>query len=467
MTISETFLSVCQQLLPPRLQAVSGRVRRASLTTILNGSLSGVRSLFSFFTISMLVGYLGKDSYGLCLTITGMVTWLAVTQGGLGQSLRNELIRTRALSGDSDAPTRLFSSAFVFLLFLTLIVGILLTAIAWFLPWRTILNYPGFDSDPRYFRLILSSLWIILLTVPLSMVRAAYSAFQLEYKLSPFLLAGLLTAFGATAFAVRNNIGETTAMAASLTANLIGLALGASFMPQLLGVRFSWREARMSDLRGLQKVGAWFFVIEVSMILIFQVDVFLINLLRGQSDAAVFALHSQLFVYIQAPVALLISPYCSAFGEAWHSGDKAWLRSWVRRLSIGTAGLTFFGVVIVILLGHAVMPRWSHGQVAWNASLALALGANVIMQSVTSVPAAALGSLGLAREQALVIIVQAIMNALACYWFIHLFGIIGAALASFITYSLTSAWYVPFKLRSVAWARQHCDPDPTVMRTTG
>jgi Na+-driven multidrug efflux pump len=93
------------------------------------------------------------------------------------------------------------------------------------------------------------------------------------------------------------------------------------------------------------------------------------------------------------------------------------------------------------------MERWSHGQVEWNPLLALAIGANVLVQSVTGVYSTALGSLGIARDQGRMMVLQAILNVMVCYLLIRRLGVIGAALGSFITYSLTSAWYIPFRLR--------------------
>ena len=441
--------------LSDRLSGVSLRVRRASMTTLMNGSLAATRSLISIFTIAILVRYLGKESYGLCLTITGMVNWLGLTQGGLGQSLKNELIHTQIALGDAGgeacegnvAATRLFSTAFVFLVILMTGTGLVLTLIAGVLPWPLILNYPDFYQDPRYLHLILTSLWIILITIPFSMVRAAYSAFQLEYKLSPYLIFGLFAGLLFFLIAIRTNAGQTVAITSPLIANLVGLIVGAAFMPRALGVRLRWSLVQFSVLRGLYRAGVWFLIMEASWVLIVQADIFLVNLILGSGYATVFALHAQMFSYAQAAVLLLITPYWSAIGDAWRKGERAWLRSWVRRLAAASVGVTACWLAAMQLAGRPLMERWSHGQVEWNPLLALAIGANVLVQSVTGVYSTALGSLGIARDQGRMMVLQAILNVMVCYLLIRRLGVIGAALGSFITYSLTSAWYIPFRLR--------------------
>ena len=411
---------------------VSSRVRNATVTTLSTGALSAARALVSFLTVSMLLKYLGRESYGLAVTITGMASWLSLTQGGIGQTVKNEIIRQPA------AAPALFSRAFATLLGIVVAAGTALTVAAYWLPWNAILNDPGFRNLP----LIIASLWIVLLTALFSLVRAAYSAFQAEYKLTPALLAGLLLSFGLCVLGIHRGWSITLLISASLLANLIGLAAGLALMPRLLNLRFS-------KPQGLFRGGLWFFIIEACTILIFQADIFLVNLLLGQTQAAVFALHAQLFAIVQTALNLLVSPYWAAFGEAWHSGDRTWLITSVRRLALATAALSTAGVLLLLAIGRPLMTRWSHGQIEWNPALAALIGLNVILQGVTGVFATALGALGVARDPARIIIFQAILNIGVCIWLIRRFGIIGVAAGSVATYALTSGIWLPLKFKQV------------------
>jgi len=407
---------------------VSGRFRRASITTLSNGALSCLRAITSFVTVSLLVGYLGRESYGLCATIAGMASWLSITQGGVGQSLKNDLIR------EPESASAVFSDAFAFLAAIVLIAGGLLTAAAWFLPWKTILNAPDFNQIP----LIVTSLWIALLTALFGLVRAAFAAFQTEFKLAPALTAGLAISFGLVVIGIHRGWSTSAVVSASLAGNALGLAFGLLIMP----VRLSWPTR-------LYRAGLWFFVIEACTVLIFEGDLFLVNLMLGAGTAAVLALHAQLFVYVQTGIALVVSPYWAAFGEAWHTGDNKWLKTGVRRLAAATALLSLAGVGLVLTGGRLLMSRWSHGQIEWNPALALLIGMNVAIQGVTGVYATALGAMGIARDPARVIVFQAALNIGVCVWAIRRFGVTGVAAASLITYAATSGLYLPWKVKQV------------------
>ncbi len=425
------------------------RVRCASLTTLVNFLLSGARFMISLLTVSILIRYLGGAAYGLCLTITAMAGWLSVTQAGLGQSFRNETIRLRAI-GAEDRAASLFSSAFTFLFGAALVAGAVLTVIAHFIPWSLVLNYPAFDRDPRYMSLILASAWIVLLTVPFGMVRAAYSAFQMEFKLALPLLAGLFISFALVAIGIHRNWGLVAVLSASLAATPAGLALGMVFMPELLPAHFSWPTVDLHRMRGLRGPSTWFLIVEIAAIFIFQADIFLVNLVLGATRAAAYGLHLQLFFCIQSAAFILVSPYWSAFGEAWRLGEREWLQEGVRRLTRITAILSGCAVVVLLWVGPWLMHKWSRGLVVWNPLLAVLMGTNVLIQAVTGVSATALGALGVARDPALILIFQAILNIGACFWLLRHFGIVGGACGSLASYAVTSAWYVPWRLRRIA-----------------
>jgi O-antigen/teichoic acid export membrane protein len=319
----------------------------------------------------------------------------------------------------------------------------LLTSVAWILPWGSILNHRGFDQIP----LVVVSIWITLFTALFSLVRVVYSAYQVEFKLAPAMLAGLLISFGLAVAGIHRGWPVTVVITASLTSNLLGLAFGLFLLP----VGFS-RNKRWP--KRLYREGLWFFVIEICTVLIFGADIFLVNLLAGSGQAAVFALHAQLFLYIQTGISLLVAPYWASFGEAWQGGDRDWLRTSVRRLVAATAVLSCIGVFLLMMFGRTLMGRWSHGQIAWNPLLALLIGANVVIQGVGGVYATTLGAAGIAREPARVVVFQAVMNAGVCIWAIRRFGVTGAATGSLVTYVLTSGLYLPWKVRQ-AWKIKH------------
>lgn len=362
----------------------------------------------------------------------GMAAWLEIAQCGAGQALKNDIIRQPGEAGG------LFVGAICRLLPVVLGAGMVATLAIPRLPWARILNSPGFHQTG----LLVALVWIALATALLSLVRATYGAFQAEYVLAPAMLAGVTASLVLVFLATELDWGMPAAVEALLAANAIGLLCGLCRMCRQLNLRFAAPVAGGGT-------GLWFFAVEICTILIFEADLFLVNLLAGPAAAAAFALHLQLFAYVEAGLALVVTPWWSAVGEAAHAGEKAWLRVTIGRLGAATALLSLGGVGLVLSIGRPVMQLWTHGRIAWDPVLAAVVGAKVMVQGITGVYANSLGALGVVREPLPVVLLQGVLNVGACFWMVRRLGAVGGALASLITFSLTSALYLPWKTRAV------------------
>jgi Na+-driven multidrug efflux pump len=105
-----------------------------------------------------------------------------------------------------------------------------------------------------------------------------------------------------------------------------------------------------------------------------------------------------------------------------------------------------------------------HEQVQWKPLLAGFIGINMVVQAVTGVYSTALGSAGIVREQAIVVGMQALLNAAACYVLIGRYGVTGGAFASMATFALTSGVYLPWKFTRISRERRRQDLRLTAVR---
>src|SRR5258708_2195300 len=67
------------------------RYQRIIHSTITATAARGVHLIVSFISVPLAVGYLGRDRYGVWVTISSLLAFLAFTDLGLGSSLLNRL----------------------------------------------------------------------------------------------------------------------------------------------------------------------------------------------------------------------------------------------------------------------------------------------------------------------------------------------------------------------------------------
>jgi len=125
---------------------------------------SGLSLLSSIFAIPVVLNYLGETNYGIWVTLYSVFAWLALLDGGFGNSLRNELAKNLQQENFLLAKQNITTSYVSISIFLCLIIVIFLI-LNIFLPWNDILEINEFEIS--FFVGFLFSLFIFQLVFKL------------------------------------------------------------------------------------------------------------------------------------------------------------------------------------------------------------------------------------------------------------------------------------------------------------
>ena len=97
--------------------------------------LKGISVGISLIYVPLLLNALDTDNYGIWLTLTSIVSWVAMLDIGLGNGLRNKLAVSLA-NNDILLAKKYVSSAYgVLALYITLFVSVFLIFASFFLSW--------------------------------------------------------------------------------------------------------------------------------------------------------------------------------------------------------------------------------------------------------------------------------------------------------------------------------------------
>src|SRR5215813_758642 len=123
-----------------RSSADSGRerYRRAGMAAFTSYIARGLTLLTGFVSVPLTVDYLGAERYGVWLTISSLLLWIALTDFGLaGNALVN--VVSEAVGNDDLALARHYAaSAFWALVAIALVIGAAFAAAFPFVPWRAV-----------------------------------------------------------------------------------------------------------------------------------------------------------------------------------------------------------------------------------------------------------------------------------------------------------------------------------------
>jgi O-antigen/teichoic acid export membrane protein len=114
------------------------RYRRVGITASSSFVAKALNILISFLSVPLTIHYLGSERYGVWLTISSLLTWMAITDFGLsGNALVNVLAES---SGNDDVETarQYASSAFWALTSISLISGLVAVIAFHWISWRVV-----------------------------------------------------------------------------------------------------------------------------------------------------------------------------------------------------------------------------------------------------------------------------------------------------------------------------------------
>jgi O-antigen/teichoic acid export membrane protein len=144
------------------------RYRRAGMTASTSYMAKGLTLLMGFVSVPLTVHYLGAERYGVWLTISSLLLWVALTDFGLsGYALVNVL--SEAVGNDDRESARHYAaSAFWALVTIALIIGVVFAAAFDFIPWRAVFRVSDATSTQELGSTCALVLTLFVINLPLS-----------------------------------------------------------------------------------------------------------------------------------------------------------------------------------------------------------------------------------------------------------------------------------------------------------
>src|SRR5215469_12834028 len=114
------------------------RYRRAGVTASTSYIAKALTILTGFVSVPLTVNYLGAERYGVWLTMSSLLMWVALTDFGLtGNALVNVLSEATG-NEDREKARDYVASAFWALVAIALLVGMAFAVAFTVIPWRTV-----------------------------------------------------------------------------------------------------------------------------------------------------------------------------------------------------------------------------------------------------------------------------------------------------------------------------------------
>jgi O-antigen/teichoic acid export membrane protein len=321
----------------------------------------GLTILMSFVSVPLTVHYLGAERYGVWLTISSLLLWVALTDFGLaGNALVNVL--SEAVGKDDRKLARAYAaSAFWALVTIALVIGVALMAAFPFIPWRAVFRVSDTTTTGELGSTCALVLTLFVISLPLSLLRSVYNAHQDGYLANIWAIAyGTVSLLGLVAVThLQGGLPQLViAMSGVPTVVLVANAYYA------FGCRYPWlapapSAVRWNCVRRLLKLGGKYLITQLANLGVYQSQAMIITQTLGPSKVVVFVVTFKVVTLPMDLVHMGTAPFVSAFGEAKARRDWNWIKGAFKNGTFASVGLGVPLAAALAILAKPLILIWA------------------------------------------------------------------------------------------------------------
>lgn len=390
--------------------------------------------------VPLLIKTLDVENYGVWLTLTTMISWLAFFDVGLGHGMRNKVAESLA-KNDIQKTKEYVSTTYVLMSLIAFSIIIFSFTVIPFLNWNYLLNAKSIDSG----MLTALAIWVFVLFIVqlvLKLITSLLFALQkpAQTSLVTFLsqLVGLAVVWVMSYFPDRFTLLDY-GVVISVCPLIVFIVYSLIFFSWHRDIAPSFSCFKKSMCKDVANLGIQFFLIQLTAIFLFQSNSFI---LAQVIDSSSVVDYNVAYKYLSLPLTaftIMVTPIWSATTDAYVKGDIEWINKTMTRLT-RFFYLFSLGVVLLIVLTPISYHIWVHDTLKVNWLLMMLMGLYQILSMRTSYLCAIINGIGKVRLQFVFTLVESIVHLPLAFLLAKQFGITGVVISLSLMTFINTIW---------------------------
>lgn len=337
----------------------NSRSKLMQINIAYNFGIKGLSVLLNLLIVSYTYNYLGSDTlFGIWSTILTFLTWITMIDMGLGNGLRNELIKELACENKRRAKV-LISTAYFFMFLIVSLFILIFVLLNPYINWSNIFNINSVISDlnTAMYVIVLMGLINLFLNLIFSISNALQRGyyFGIYNLLSNSLMVISLIVMGRMDSEFKLLVVATIYSGANIIIAVIyNLYL---FDRDYKDIKPSIKLINTDIGFKIVRDGLSFFALQLLTVIVMSFNNVIILRYLGASYVTEYQLAFKLFSIVIVISGIIFSPLWSAFRDAFIKKDYEWMR----KVMVRNYFLYFFFVAIslvLIFLGNPILKLW-------------------------------------------------------------------------------------------------------------
>lgn len=329
------------------------RTRRMKHSTISMLIIKGLSILVSMAYMPLMLSAIDRTDYGVLLTMTSIVNWVAMLDIGLGNGLRNAIAKNLA-QNECEKARENISSCYAALALYVSIILIAFVSIAPLLNWQSILNAPD-NSESELHALVTIVFISFSIQFVVNLITSILYACQMPAITSYIMLTTQILNFVLVYMLVHIfeihsilEIGVVTCFSTPIVLIIFSFFL---FSKRLAHIAPSFKHIHLKSVNSILSVGLKFFVIQIISIVLFQANNIIITQTVGPEAVVTYNIAYKYIGLVVVIFNIIITPIWSAATDAYVREDFEWMTK-----TLAYIRSVFFCVFIFGLVMFAISP---------------------------------------------------------------------------------------------------------------
>ncbi|ADB36787.1 polysaccharide biosynthesis protein [Spirosoma linguale] len=335
--------------------------------------VKGVGILIGFLTIPLTLGYINIQDFGIWMTVTFLTSWFSLIDVSFGNGLRNRLV-VFFNTGDVQTARTYVSTLYALSMCIALLLITLFIVIGHYVQWTSVLNIQS--PEPRQVNGIITytliSFSIQLILKPINSIlfadqKAAWVGWIL--LLTNALIVSIIYLGANTFDKSLSAIAHVYNLVPLIVLGLVSVYLFQYVYPKI-APRFT--DIDFSLTYELVNLGGKFFILQLISILVFTSGGLFISYFLGSATVGPYSIANKYFSIITILHGILITPYWSAFTDAYVKRDKVWIQQTLRQLNRISVGMALLAG-LMLLAANPIFRLWVGTNITVSPMLSLSL----------------------------------------------------------------------------------------------
>lgn len=417
------------------------RTRTIKVNVFQSFIYKGLSIVLSLLIVPMTIGFVNAEQYGIWLTVSSIVGWIGYFDLGLGHGLRNKYTEAKA-KADNKLMSELVSTAYVLIAMIFIAVFAVFAIANRFIDWNSFLGVSQVDNLHLQ-RIMLTMVGFFCMNMILGVLRSLLLGDQ---RTSMASLLGVIEQFCSLVF-----IFILTKIANPDLLYLVFVYSGGPCVVALLFSIFLYVpenslfhaiRPRLSNIKiqlskSLLSLGGKFFIIQLSLLLIFQCVNIIISRNCGQIAVSQYNLSYKYFQILYMVSVIILTPYWSAFSDAYARDDYKWMNESFKSLTRMML-LSIPVLIVMVFMAPLFFKVWIGDKVTIPFQLNVMVALYVMSQIFSGMHTYIINGLGKVTLQLILYVIFSVMSIPAMNYLstkVGIYGILSVLIMVYFTQS--------------------------------